>query len=348
LVTADRDADRLNRPADAGTGSQEGPPHDAVGAYVLDALPEAERAAFEEHLATCASCRREVAQLTPVVALLPRLLELDPETDRDADVEAVPVPSPDLRDRILEAVRADQRPAVANASPAEPVPVRPVQAGRESPFAPEEPIAFPPPRPRGMVRGGVAGSGRERGSPWETMGRWSPGWLAAAVLGIVAVGAIVWALTLMGTIDDKNREIAGLRGQANASAWHLAPGGGNRTGQSGTLLYSLNDKTGALVVTNMPPLPANKVYQSWLIRGTGAPVPGATFTVDDHGQGAVPVDPKAPTFNVVAVTEEPAGGSAAPTSPILLQGQLSGAAGALPGVGIAAVRLSPPQTDGNS
>jgi hypothetical protein len=340
LVTEGRDSDQVNRPADAGAGGQEGPPHDAVGAYLLDALPEDERAAFEEHLATCASCRQEVAQLTPVVALLPRLLELDLEADSEADAAALPLPSPELRDRIVGAARAETRPAVAAAA---------VPARREPPVAPQAPVAFPPPRPRGRIRGGTtAGPRREPVSLWEAMGRVNRGWLAAAVLAIVAVGAIVWALALMGTIDDKDQEIAELRGQANASAWHLAPGAGNQTGQSGTLLFSLSDKTGALVVSNMPALPPGKVYQSWLIRGSDAPVPGPTFTVDNHGEGAAPVDPNAPTYNVVAVTEEPKGGSLAPTSPILLQGELPAAAGALPNLGIAAVRLLPPASEGSS
>jgi anti-sigma factor RsiW len=50
-----------------------------VGAYVLGALVPAEREAFERHLAECAICRDEVADL----AVLPGLLgRLDFETAR--------------------------------------------------------------------------------------------------------------------------------------------------------------------------------------------------------------------------------------------------------------------------
>ena len=44
-----------------------GPDHDrwadAAGAYLLGALPDDERAAFEAHLAGCAACREEVDEL---------------------------------------------------------------------------------------------------------------------------------------------------------------------------------------------------------------------------------------------------------------------------------------------
>ncbi|GGX56698.1 anti-sigma factor [Streptomyces fructofermentans] len=65
-------------------------PHLAVGAYVLHALPPAERAAFENHLAGCGRCRDEVAELREVA-------------DRLASAESVPV-SAEARARTLRAV----------------------------------------------------------------------------------------------------------------------------------------------------------------------------------------------------------------------------------------------------
>ena len=38
--------------------------HHLSGAYAVDALDDAERAAFEEHLRGCADCRAEVDQRT--------------------------------------------------------------------------------------------------------------------------------------------------------------------------------------------------------------------------------------------------------------------------------------------
>jgi anti-sigma factor RsiW len=44
-----------------------------AGAYVLGALPPAERSAYERHIARCTSCREEVAQLAGLPGLLGRL-----------------------------------------------------------------------------------------------------------------------------------------------------------------------------------------------------------------------------------------------------------------------------------
>jgi anti-sigma factor RsiW len=48
---------------------------DEVGAYLLGALTDAEREAFEAHLAGCAECRHEVERLRPAADLLPRSVE---------------------------------------------------------------------------------------------------------------------------------------------------------------------------------------------------------------------------------------------------------------------------------
>ncbi|MEW2429240.1 anti-sigma factor [Micromonospora sp. NPDC047644] len=65
--------------------------HTLAGAYVLDAVDDVERAAFERHLAECEPCRVEVAELRETVA---RLAD-------DAVIEATP---PGLRERTLAQV----------------------------------------------------------------------------------------------------------------------------------------------------------------------------------------------------------------------------------------------------
>ncbi|MFF3313514.1 anti-sigma factor domain-containing protein [Streptomyces sp. NPDC002952] len=65
-------------------------PHLALGAYVLHALPPAEEAAFENHLASCEPCRQEAAALRETTAAV-------------ATLHAMPV-APHLRASTLEAL----------------------------------------------------------------------------------------------------------------------------------------------------------------------------------------------------------------------------------------------------
>ncbi len=73
----------------------------SAAAYVLGALPPDERADFEEHLESCADCRRSVRELAGVPGLLSRV---GPNDLADAP------PAPDtLLPRLLRAVRRRNR-----------------------------------------------------------------------------------------------------------------------------------------------------------------------------------------------------------------------------------------------
>lgn len=72
-----------------------------IGAYVLGGLDEEERAALQEHLDGCPSCRAEVEELWPVVDAL-----ADATPERIASEEAPPV---DLRDRVLAQIGRERR-----------------------------------------------------------------------------------------------------------------------------------------------------------------------------------------------------------------------------------------------
>jgi anti-sigma-K factor RskA len=69
--------------------------HDLTAAYALDALDQRERAAYEQHLATCERCRDELGELQGVAASL-------------AVAADGPAPPPALRGRILDAARAER------------------------------------------------------------------------------------------------------------------------------------------------------------------------------------------------------------------------------------------------
>jgi anti-sigma-K factor RskA len=63
--------------------------HTLVGAYVMDAAPEADRAAFERHLTGCEPCREEVRGLREATARLAAAAAIEPR--------------PELRDQTLGA-----------------------------------------------------------------------------------------------------------------------------------------------------------------------------------------------------------------------------------------------------
>ena len=307
-------------------------PHDAFGAYLLDALPEEERLAYERHLADCTDCRREITALRPVIGLLPLGLG---ENGEDA-AEEIAEPGSDLRDRILAAVRADEATEVRGvAAPTAPAEASDADASIEAPARPA--------RPRGRIRPGFAQGAEPVGRPlaavpWAGVSRANRGWLAAAGLALVAVGALTWALLLQGRLDDRRDEIRAqqalideIREQANATAYTLvaptdAANPSAAPAASGSLFFSLRDRQGVLLVRGLAPLPAEQAYQLWYINEAG-PQPGQTFQVNEQGDGVVIVGSDVQTFDQVALTTEPRSGSQVPTSAIVLSGSVGGAAG---------------------
>ncbi len=82
---------------------------------------------------------------------------------------------------------------------------------------------------------------------------------------------------------------------------------------------------GALVfnASNMAPLPPHKTYELWVIPANGtAPIPAGTFQPDTHGMASVllPKLPLGVAAKAFGVTMENAGGATTPTMPILLAG----------------------------
>jgi hypothetical protein len=84
-------------------------PHQDVGAYILGALPDADAARFEEHLASCARCAGELDALVGVESLLAEFAADVPAGQNAAALLAPPGPEP--LDRLLERVRAHRRTA---------------------------------------------------------------------------------------------------------------------------------------------------------------------------------------------------------------------------------------------
>jgi anti-sigma-K factor RskA len=176
--------------------------------------------------------------------------------------------------------------------------------------------AVRPPAPRAAVSG------------WKRFG--SPAYLvAAACLAFaVAIGAI--NLSLIGQLHDSKATIAELEMRAGGYAHVLSEQESELADLSSDKAKRYEVKNGQIVrvgdrlylaMHDLPEPPTGKVYQAWTLpKGGKTMVPAPTFVPDSHGGAIVQLPVNARTTAVVAISIEPEGGSAAPTSkPLVVQ-----------------------------
>jgi len=281
----------------------------ALAAEALGALDGAESAALRDHLATCAECRADLADLREAVAALGYLAPPAPlEDDRAARMRA----------RLTARAAADRPPG------AEPAPAR-------APEAPPPPLAAVPALPADAATVVPIGRARERRG-------FNPAWLAAAaaVLLLVAVGG--WAARLQGRYDALNQEYAQVDRERDdlvravakrdstlaalstpevrvidlASTQQKAPGG--------RMFWDPRRAKWIFFAHDLPRLRPGRDYQMWLITPAG-PISAGTFKPHDDGTAEMEATYELPRdgLRAVAVTDEPEGGLPKPsTTPIIL------------------------------
>lgn len=90
-----------------------------------------------------------------------------------------------------------------------------------------------------------------------------------------------------------------------------------------TLFWDSSDEIGSLYVSGLPQLAPDKTYQLWLVR-EGHSLSLGKFRVDESGAATLTFDSPEPIegFQHVGVSTEPAEGSAAPTTPHLVIGNI--------------------------
>ncbi|MGH7332038.1 MAG: anti-sigma factor [Candidatus Rokuibacteriota bacterium] len=185
----------------------------------------------------------------------------------------------------------------------------------------------------------IAAAGPRRVEPGRRP-RWFP-WVAGAIAASLLAfftGMFV-AARYEARLGQVTREAVALRQRVQrqqAAVYHVIDllrepgtsvlrlsGQGPAPDASASLLW--NDRSGGhLLVAGLAPLPPDKTYELWTIRG-GTPRPAGLFVVDASGRGGHFVDPvPGGRPEVFAVTIEPAGGAAAPTGPIVVLGGLEG------------------------
>ncbi|MEQ8834767.1 MAG: anti-sigma factor [Miltoncostaeaceae bacterium] len=249
---------------------------DLIAPVALGAATRDEVIQVEAHVRGCEHCRSELEGLRATAGVL----ALAPE-----DLE----PSPDLRLRIMNEVRAE-----AAARQTQPV------AGAESGPAGDEAAA----RRAGPSRG----AGERSRSWWASMLR---PWPAAAVgFAALAAGLLTWNVALQ-TEEPAPAPIV----SADVSGSDAAPG------ISGRVVFVESEGQVVLQLQGLGPLPDGMAYQLWTIDG-GIPTSAGTFSADASGQ-AVVVARNAADADAIGITAQPPTSTTAPEGPLLVTASLS-------------------------
>jgi len=260
--------------------------------YSLGSLEGAELAALEAHLATCESCRHELELLRGDVSLL-------------ALTAVGPKPPARSRQRLLSAIAAEPRIALPGNTPA-------AERGQRSSDS-SAPSSFTDSPSR---------------SWWSAFGWPTLRWVAAAALVLVCVALVRQNSALQQTVvgmraqfEAQLSEQGSKLEQANQTlATLLDPEAtkielvavGSKPQPRGKAIYERRNRNLIFFASNLPALPADKIYELWLFPASGgAPIAAGLFKPDARGSATVvnPPLPEGVAAKNFVVTLEPESGS---------------------------------------
>ena len=141
--------------------------------------------------------------------------------------------------------------------------------------------------------------------------------MAAAM---IVASLMTWNVSIQRRVADIDPNVD-LRGVTRLSAGAIVELVGTGAAEaSARLMIDADGRRGALVVTGLRPLPEDRVYQLWFARAGETPVTGGPFRVNRRGEAAVVLAVPVPLAQAraIAITEEPAPRSSAPTGKHLL------------------------------
>lgn len=196
--------------------------------------------------------------------------------------------------------------------------------------------------PPASVRAAILAEARRSSPAAHVAVRWTP-WLAAAAMFAVAAGLTFYVGDLrqqvrrlqaqlreaLVRVDEGERRVAvALRDAQAPFAVLTAPdvraialAGQTAAPSASARAYWSRSRGLVMTGANLPPLPPGRVYQLWFVKGQ-SPVSAGLFSPDADGRLrtvlTTPID--VPDPDVLAVTQEPAGGVPAPTGAMYLAG----------------------------
>jgi anti-sigma-K factor RskA len=257
------------------------------GAYALDAVTPAERQAAQAHLATCAKCSRLVQELSAAASVLPLTA---PQVS----------PSPELKEQVMQAIRATQQ-----------------EPGRRIPFPPRPPLR--PPRHPAARRAG-----------WAT-----PLLVAAIALLLLAVGGMTtWNFSLRASNAQLSSQISQLQHTNAAQSSQITSlsheiarvygisGTLSAQAATGMLLYLPQQNITVLVLHNLPRLQGTQIYQGWLVHNK-TPISIGVLSVQ-NGVASLVFPGVISGYDAAAVSQEPGPGPSAhaPAGPVVAAASL--------------------------
>jgi len=263
--------------------------HEDLALYAMQLLDQEEHQTMQEHLAECAGCRQQLAQVTGDLATVALTAEMHS-------------PPALAKERLMNQVAREKKvlPYRNQASTVEaPAPHAPA---RRSPFA----AVFP-----------YVGWAAAAAMVFVTFGEYNQSLHLRKELD-QRNGQLV-QLTAQA---DRAQQVLDLLSDRSATKVALTKTGAPEQ-PTGRATYL--PERGALIFTasNMEPLTPFKTYELWVIPADGGnPIPAGTFTPDTKGDATV-VLPKIPvgvSAKAFGVTIENAGGSQTPTMPIIMSG----------------------------
>ena len=173
----------------------------------------------------------------------------------------------------------------------------------------------PPSDLRGRVLGGI-GSGT--GTPVVELAPrhrplWRLTWVAAAVLVVLLGGLTLLDPKpldrLMAAADARTVELAVHDAFAAASP------------EQAEVVFSESEEAAAVQFSGLASPEDGNTYQLWLI-GEGDPLPAGVFVPDEAGEATVLLQGEPRSGQLVAITQEPAGGLPAPSGEVLFSAEL--------------------------